>query len=301
MAEKPGSANRAPKILRAMMFRADEWGLCARLQPLPRHSEEPAQPCRGVPRRGRVGPARTRARRPGGGMARGHRRGPAAGAHRMLPQRGAQSTPAGRRSQCAEPGRFEDWPARGRARRSLASARRRAAPCGRPRSVPVSAPRRRPGRVQPRGLLARSLHLHDLRHTAASRPVMSGEGLQFVGRLLGHNRHRTAAGYTHLADAHLVEATEKAGAIIATATASQRPRPITHRQSHRSAPGRGARRKRASIRRDRVARVKGRRTLRCGARNVGVRSRCLGRPAPRRTASDDERLPVTGRVERRPV
>ena len=66
-------------------------------------------------------------------------------------------------------------------------------------------------------------------------------------------------------------------------------------------PGRGARRKRASIRRHRVARVKGRRTLRGCARNAGVRSRCLGRPAPRRTASDDERPSVTSRVERCPV
>ena len=64
-----------------------------------------------------------------------------------------------------------------------------------------------------------------LRHTAASQAVMSGEGLTLVGRLLGHNRHRTTAGY-----AHLVEAAEKVGAIIAAAMAGQRPRPITHRQ-----------------------------------------------------------------------
>ena len=74
------------------------------------------------------------------------------------------------------------------------------------------------------------LRLHDLRRTAASQAVMSGEGLPLVGRLLGHNRHRTTAGYAHLADAHLVEAAEKVGAIIATAMASQRSRPITHRQ-----------------------------------------------------------------------
>ena len=62
-----------------------------------------------------------------------------------------------------------------------------------------------------------SLHLHDLRHTAASQAVMSGEGLPLVGRLLGHNRHRTTAGYAHLADAHLAEAAERAGATIAKA------------------------------------------------------------------------------------
>ena len=75
-----------------------------------------------------------------------------------------------------------------------------------------------------------SLRLHDLRLTAASQAVMSGEGLPLVGRLLGHNRNRTTAGYAHLADAHIVETAEKVGAIIATAMARQRPRPITYRQ-----------------------------------------------------------------------
>ena len=55
----------------------------------------------------------------------------------------------------------------------------------------------------------RSLRLPDLRHTAASQAVMSGEGLPLVGRLLGHNRHRTAAGYAHFADAHLAEPAER--------------------------------------------------------------------------------------------
>ena len=50
--------------------------------------------------------------------------------------------------------------------------------------------------------------LHDLRHTAASHAVMSGENLPPVGRLLGHRRHRTTAGYAHLADGHLVEAAQ---------------------------------------------------------------------------------------------
>ncbi|MCY4097385.1 MAG: hypothetical protein OXF40_03880, partial [Rhodospirillales bacterium] len=65
--------------------------------------------------------------------------------------------------------------------------------------------------------------------------------LPLVGRLLGLNRHRTTTGYAYLADAHLVEAAEKVGAVIATAITSTRPRQITHRQWHRSAPGRGAR------------------------------------------------------------
>ena len=61
------------------------------------------------------------------------------------------------------------------------------------------------------------LRLHDLRHTAVSHAIMSGENLPLVGRLLGHRRHRTMAGYAHLADAHLVEAVEAVGTCIAQA------------------------------------------------------------------------------------
>ena len=61
------------------------------------------------------------------------------------------------------------------------------------------------------------LRLHDLRHTAASHAVMSSEKLPLVGKLLGHRRHSTTAGYAHLADTHLVEAAEKVGNIIAQA------------------------------------------------------------------------------------
>ncbi len=61
------------------------------------------------------------------------------------------------------------------------------------------------------------LRLHDLRHTAASHAVMSGETLPLVGKLLGHRRHSTTAGYAHLADIHLIETAEKVGSIIAGA------------------------------------------------------------------------------------
>ena len=54
----------------------------------------------------------------------------------------------------------------------------------------------------------------------ASHAVMSGENLPLVGKLLGHRRHRTTAGYAHLADDHLVEAAEKVGSIIAAAMVS---------------------------------------------------------------------------------
>ena len=61
------------------------------------------------------------------------------------------------------------------------------------------------------------LRLHDLRHTAASQAVMSGENLPLIGKLLGHRRHRTTASYAHLADDHQIGAAEKVGSIIAKA------------------------------------------------------------------------------------
>ena len=66
------------------------------------------------------------------------------------------------------------------------------------------------------------LRLQDLRHTAASQAVMAGENLPLVGKLLGHRRHETTAGYAHLADEHLVEAAEKVGCLIAKAMAGAR-------------------------------------------------------------------------------
>ena len=49
---------------------------------------------------------------------------------------------------------------------------------------------------------------------------MSGENLPLVGQLLGHRRHRTTAGYAHLADSHVVEAVERVGKAIAEALGS---------------------------------------------------------------------------------
>ena len=45
---------------------------------------------------------------------------------------------------------------------------------------------------------------------------MSGRNLPLLGKLLGHRRHRTTAGYAHLDDGYLVEASERIGGIIAT-------------------------------------------------------------------------------------
>ena len=54
---------------------------------------------------------------------------------------------------------------------------------------------------------------------------MAGENLPLVGKLLGHRRHRTTAGYAHLADAHLVEAAERVGTVIARAMTAGGPGP----------------------------------------------------------------------------
>ena len=46
---------------------------------------------------------------------------------------------------------------------------------------------------------------------------MSGGNLPLVGRMLGHRRHATTAGYAHLADDHLVAVAEYVGGLIADA------------------------------------------------------------------------------------
>jgi integrase len=50
---------------------------------------------------------------------------------------------------------------------------------------------------------------HDLRHTFASRLVMSGVQLRAVQTLLGHKRMETTLRYSHLGESHLHEAVER--------------------------------------------------------------------------------------------
>ncbi len=57
---------------------------------------------------------------------------------------------------------------------------------------------------------------------------MSGENLPLVGRLLGHRRHRTTAGYAHLADRHMAEAAERVGRLIAGSIGLDQTSPSTH-------------------------------------------------------------------------
>jgi integrase len=52
-----------------------------------------------------------------------------------------------------------------------------------------------------RGL--KDLHLHDLRHTAASYMAMSGASLREIAEVLGHKSLRQTMKYTHLTDPHV--------------------------------------------------------------------------------------------------
>ena len=61
------------------------------------------------------------------------------------------------------------------------------------------------------------VRLHDARHTYASQGVMHGVGLAAVGKLLGHSRRTTTAIYAHLDDATLRDTAAQAAAVIARA------------------------------------------------------------------------------------
>ena len=61
------------------------------------------------------------------------------------------------------------------------------------------------------------LRIHDCRHTWASQGVMNGVGLTTVGRLLGHRQRETTAIYAHLDDGALRDAAARAAGVIARA------------------------------------------------------------------------------------
>ena len=224
--DKPGAANRAFEILRSMMYRAEDWGL----------RERGTNPCIGIGKNPRRNIARFLDRdelsRLGKALDAHEARWPeAVAAIRLLALTGCR--------------RGEVLNLRWRDIRKNAIV----LPDSKtgPRSVPLGAsaraivdalpgPRRKDAYLFPKNAGRRSpynivacwhtvradaklgrLRLHDLRHTAASHAVMSGENLPLVGKLLGHRRQETTAGYAHLADAHLVESAEKVGYLIADA------------------------------------------------------------------------------------
>ena len=221
--DRPGAANRALDILRSMMFRAEEWGL----------RERGTNPCLGIRMNAKKPVARfldtDELARLGRALEAREARWPeAVAAIRLLALTGC------RRSEVLN----LRWRDIGETSINL--------PQGKtgPRSVPLGeaaraliemlpGDRQRDAFVFPRYAEGRAqdsliacwrtvcadarlgrLRLHDLRHTAASQAVMAGENLPLVGKLLGHRRHETTAGYAHLADAHLVEAAEKIGRAI---------------------------------------------------------------------------------------
>ena len=63
----------------------------------------------------------------------------------------------------------------------------------------------------------RGVRIHDARHTYASQGVMNGVGLTAVGKLLGHRKRATTAIYAHLDDAALRNAATQAATVIARA------------------------------------------------------------------------------------
>ena len=232
--DRPGAANRAFEILRAMMFRVEEWGL----------RECDTNPCLGIGKNPRNNVARfldtDELARLGRTLAAREAEWPeAVAAIRLLALTGC------RRSEVLNL-RWRDIGAdainlpdsktgpRAVALGDAARARIAALP-GNRKPEAFLFPRYAEGRGQYsltaywRAVCADAglgrLRLHDLRHTAASQAVMSGENLPLVGKLLGHRRHRTTAGYAHLADGHLVDAAEKVGAFIARAMDGTAPPP----------------------------------------------------------------------------
>lgn len=64
------------------------------------------------------------------------------------------------------------------------------------------------------------LHLHDLRHSAASFMINAGIDLFAVGRILGHADHQSTMRYSHLANDTLMQAVEAGAAKMAVNWAS---------------------------------------------------------------------------------
>ena len=226
--DRPGAANRAFEILRAMLFRAEEWGL----------RERDSNPCLGIAKNPRKQVARfldaDELARLGRALDAREARWPeAVAAIRLLALTGC------RRSEALD----LRWGDIGEDAINLRDSKTgpRAMPLGKAARALIEA---LPGARDPDAFLfprhaegkdywvltycwraacvdakLGRLRLHDLRHTAASQAVMAGENLPLVGKLLGHRRHRTTAAYAHVADAHLVETAERVGAIIAGAMA----------------------------------------------------------------------------------
>ena len=183
--DKPGAANRALEILRAIMFRAEEWGL----------RERGANPCLGI------------AKNPRNNVARFLDADELARLGRALDANEAR------------------WPEAVAAIRLLALTVAAAAKCSIYAGATSAKTRsgsaiRRPARApcrsaRPRGRSSRRCPARATRTRICFR-AMPKAGASGFSRIAGARsvRMRSSAGYAHLADAHLVEAAERVGRII---------------------------------------------------------------------------------------
>ena len=234
-ADKPGAANRAFEILRAMLATARQWGelgghvpdACANIVMNPRR---PVARFLGRDELQRLGAVLD-------GHADGHP-WPVA-AIRLLTLTGARLSEV-LNLRWEEIGELSEDGANARLGDSKTGPR--TLWLG-PEAVKVLAALPRPedtARVFPGDLTAARLYsfwvgvraeaglpgvrLHDARHTYASQGVMNGVGLTAVGKLLGHRRRTTTAIYAHLDDATLRDTAAQAAAVIARAM-GYRPAP----------------------------------------------------------------------------
>ena len=224
--EKPGAANRAFEILRSMMFRAEECGF----------RERGTNPCIGIRKNARRNVARfldtEELARLGRALDAREAEWPeAVAAIRLLALTGCRRGEVlNLRWRNVGDGVIvlEDSKTGPRTVRLGEAARAVVDALPGPRDADAFLFPKNAGRRSPTNIVAcwravcedaklGRLRLHDLRHTAASHAVMSGETLPLVGKLLGHRRHSTTAEYAHLADIHLVETAEKVGRFIADA------------------------------------------------------------------------------------
>ena len=82
------------------------------------------------------------------------------------------------------------------------------------------------------------LRIHDCRHTWASQGVMNGVGLTTVGRILGHRNRETTAIYAHLDDTALQDAAAQAASVIARAMDYKAQPPPLPEEETKDAPAR---------------------------------------------------------------
>ena len=69
----------------------------------------------------------------------------------------------------------------------------------------------------------KTVHMHDLRHTAASHMLMAGTDLRTLAAILGHSTLQMVLRYTHLLDEHKLKAVDR---INSLGVSSQTPPPV---------------------------------------------------------------------------